>query len=325
MVGVMAEQDVDMTDALTGNKFDVAGDPARNGLNMAEATAMNDLDLPDDCPEIPEFVPTDDLIAIVSLHHPRAFWANCDSPCLSVPIIHEKASPEQSDETGCTLFLQQKVGQPTYAFGKRMGQLGARQTDGVDVFLPMTAAAKKQFTLVPAHETDFEEHRTDEAVRSWRVESASETITTVNGVPIQKYTFRTKKKKVNNPHGLYLDDSRKNQLDVLGMKIDIWFVKKAGFVLDSEPTFAVGPLSQALQYVNPIDHGNWARDRYILGRLAEPISNRSYRVLQRFTGRIETAKLFRGPDGLQDRNREFLMFYDKIVFVLAIRAYYASN
>jgi hypothetical protein len=298
----MANEDIDMTDAPNEDGLDVIGD-------VAETPTKHHIDLPDGCPEIPDWVSTKDLVAIVTLHHRDAFCANYDSRYYMVPIIDETAAPDEPDELGCTIYLERKVGQPTYSFGRFMETPRTTRADAVDVFLPMTAAAKNQFTLAPAHETDFEAHRTEEAISAWRVESGSETVTSVNGVPIQKHTFRTKKKKVSNPHGLYLDDSRVNRIDVLGMKMEIWIVRKAGFVLDVEPGFDTGPLTQALQFVNSERHGSWARDRYILSRLAEPISNRSYRVLQRFTGRTETAKLFPEPYGLQERNREFLMFY----------------
>ncbi|KAF2678932.1 hypothetical protein K458DRAFT_315553 [Lentithecium fluviatile CBS 122367] len=262
---------------------------------MAQFRPLNTLDLPNGCPEIPEQVSLDELIAIVTLHHPDAFVANRDTVYRKVQIKDQSAFASAEEVIGCHVYLHRVVGQATYSFGRAKKAPAATHTAELDVYLPNTSIAKKQFTIVPARETG-----------TWRLEAASETITRADGVPLQKYTSRIKKKKVHDPHGLYLDESKVNRIVVLGMQIDIWFIRGASHVLNLERYFDAGPLHNKLQEVEERDD-SWARSRWILGSHAEQCSTRSYRVLQRFNGRTDTAKLFSSPDGQQERDREILM------------------
>ena len=64
----------------------------------------------------------------------------------------------------------------SFSFGR------VRRNASVDILLPETKVAMKQITLIPDLAKDF-----------WRIQSNSETIATVDDVPIQKLTARTRK------------------------------------------------------------------------------------------------------------------------------------
>jgi hypothetical protein len=280
-------------------------DMANDDVVMVESSRFL---VPDGCPVIPADIASDELIAIVAVHHRYAFGANQDNthPLLLAP-----------DHRGCHVYLTQNRGQSTWTFGRSSESARTRLTDEVDVFFPAhtaaSAAAKKQFALVPTRETNLQANQTGQAITCWRMDALSRTTTTVNGAVIRKPTSQLREDKIIYPTAVYLDNSKVNHIEVAGTKIDIWFVRPAGYILDLQPEFQASQLSDELQNPKPKVHGKWALHRFMLWPLEEPISNRSYRVVNRFTGKVGTAKMFHGPHTLDGRNREFRLFYKKLV------------
>ncbi|KAF2868471.1 hypothetical protein BDV95DRAFT_500879, partial [Massariosphaeria phaeospora] len=235
--------------------------------------------LPEGCPPIPNVVEVDNLVAIVAIHDADAASANQNSnfPRTALPLA-------------CHIFLSQIEGRPPFIFGRLSGTDHAPHS--IDVFLPGSRIAKKQFSLIP-----------DDDTNCWRVQSHSETLMQVNGVPLQDWTSRTKKKQDKFPTTLFLDQSRTNRVLVCDLDISIWLPKPAREV--TRPDLAVAVSNAHLQQVNT-RREDWAQVRYILRTDAEQVSTRSYRVLERFTGSQATAKLF--DEGERIRDKEFLAF-----------------
>jgi hypothetical protein len=268
---------------------------------MADHQPRHKLDLPHKCPMIPEQVSVDNLVAIVTLHHPKALLANQDTMYHKARIMNRCLSSGVEKEIGCHIYLHHTAGQPTFAFGRPNQASSPTHTFALDVNLPTIGAGKEQFTLVPARDA-----------KCWRVESVSDTTTTVNGVPLQKYKTATKKEKSDKPHALYLDESRFNHVHVRGMKIDIWIITEAALFLELEPHFEAEALPQNVQNVEG-NAESWAQNRWILSLRAEKCSTESYRVLQRFTGRMDTAKVFLHYGARDRRDREMIMSFKEKV------------
>lgn len=260
------------------------------------------LNIPPDFPKIPEQVPIDNLVAIVYIHHPDAFVVNRDIE-FKARVLDEDPTGQNENVLGCCLYLQHVVGRPFYNFGRSKARHMPEAAAQVDVHLPNSRIAVKQFTLAPSRE-----------VNCWRVEVASETTMQVNDVPIQKYTNRTMKQHVNMPQALYLDISRVNHVHVHGLQIDIWLIKTVKDILASEPDYHEARLREDLQNIDG-RREVWAQRVYIRARDADQvskISTNSYRMIQRFTGDTVTAKFFYGPHGRLERDREMSIFRAKV-------------
>ncbi|CAO2649517.1 Nn.00g069020.m01.CDS01 [Neocucurbitaria sp. VM-36] len=242
-------------------------------------------------PPIPPEVPVEAVIAIVSIYDAQAANVNRDTP------FRKTALNSQRPDEGCHIFLHQIEGQPCYIFG-RIGQVGnkvaAPDTEPRDVLLPGTRVGMKQFVLVPVWESNI-----------WRLLSRTETVATVNNVPIQAFTNRTKKNKGPLPHAVHLKTSTVNRISIKGLLLDIWVLKSVREVYPTS-VFDPEPLQYHLQDVTRRPE-QWARDRYILS--SEHVSANSFRVVERFTSEVGTAKLFRDEHhGLRLRDEEFLKF-----------------
>lgn len=264
----------------------------------------NSLDLPEGCPEIPDEVPLEDLVAIVTVHHQEAYTANRNDNYRKLRVSKTNHATNRQEAVGCHIFLHRIPGQPTYSFGRptpkddlaKSTQIGTPSAPELDVFLPSTSIAKKQFMLIPDH-----------ASGCWRLDASSETITTVNRVPLQKFTTRTKKNKTNLPQTLYLDQSCVNHVQVPGMEIAISLLMTVAKALEQEPSYEPPPLSDPLQDVAGRAE-EWAQSPFTLSKRAEQVSGKSYRALQRFTGETKTVKMYSGVQGTRERDSELLMF-----------------
>tara|TARA_R110002003_G_scaffold95_6_gene7265 strand:+ start:3843 stop:7688 length:3846 start_codon:yes stop_codon:yes gene_type:complete len=173
-----------------------------------------------------------------------------------------------------------------------------------DVYLPGPGIGLRHLTLLPVWDSDC-----------WRLQSSSETLATVNGVPIQNYTLRTKKNKTKYPQAIHLTQSQVNHVEINGLHFDIWVMNNVQSLYASHE-FMPAPLQGVIQDVANRSE-DWARDRYLM---KEQLSTKSHRVLERFTGETQTAKLFREEDGgQQQRDQEFLMFGKKEVELSIVR------
>jgi hypothetical protein len=238
-------------------------------------------------PAIPIGVSADDIVAIVTVHDPRATAANQHTVC-------QKSQSRTSQDNGawysesCNTFLHFVQDQPCYTIG-RSDSKGLRR----DVYLGRRSVGIHQFSLIPIWESDC-----------WRLQSATETIATVNGVRIQDITSRTRKLRDRLPHAIHLRQDVVNRANINGLDVDIWILKTVWEVYHTQ-VFLPQELSAELQDVARRPE-QWARDRYIT---KERVSANSRRVLERFTGKIATAKFF--PDqqrGRELRDEEFVKF-----------------
>ncbi|KAH7340025.1 hypothetical protein BKA66DRAFT_434926 [Pyrenochaeta sp. MPI-SDFR-AT-0127] len=251
-------------------------------------------------PSIPSEVAADDVIAIVSIYHPQASNANRNTPFSKAQL-----NSYNIDE-GCHIFLHRIDGQPCFSIGRGDTKTqGSSSMETRDVYLPGTTSGMKQFLLVPVWDSNI-----------WRLQSTTETLATVNGVPIQAYTNRTKQNKVPLPHAVHLKQASVNRVIVNQLQIDIWILKSVHQVYPTS-VFTPEPLMDRLQDFTSRSE-NWAHDRYLLG--SQQVSAHSYRVVEQFTGAVQTAKLFRDEqDGRQLRDSEFLRFSKKEVDASIVR------
>ncbi|KAK7184357.1 hypothetical protein PSPO01_09734 [Paraphaeosphaeria sporulosa] len=79
------------------------------------------------------------------------------------------------------------------------------------------------------------------------------------------------------------------------------------FELVPDHDFKASSLHQNLQNVDD-QAENWAQNPYVWDRHSSPVSSSSWRVTQRFTRELATAKVCEGAHGIDDRDREMLMF-----------------
>ncbi|KAL6708143.1 hypothetical protein ACN47E_003327 [Coniothyrium glycines] len=236
-------------------------------------------------PPIPSDLPTEDVIAIVSVHDPQASNANSATSYRKSQISGDQAG----SDSGCYIFLTRVDGQPCFTFGRHLTKTSTQIRH--DVYLPGAKIGLRQLALIPSWDAN-----------SWRLQSTSEVVTTVNGVPIQVLSSRTKKKNGDGfPEAVYLEQDSVNHAMIHGLQIDIWLLKTVRQVYPtkiSEPAVlpSVQDVSQRTE--------TWAQQRYMLGRVQ--VSSNSIRVIERFTGNTHTAKLFRDElRGRQQRDEEF--------------------
>jgi hypothetical protein len=238
-------------------------------------------------PAIPDGVSANDIVAIVTIHDPRAFEANQNTPYRKT----QSRTPENNGawySEGCNVFLHFFNGQPCYTLG-RSDSKGLRR----DVHLARRSVGIHQFTLLPNWDGNC-----------WRLQSATETIASMNGAPIQDVTSRTRKLRTRLPHAIHLQQDVVNRVNVNGLNIDVWLLKTVREVYPSQVFWPSELLAEIQDFARRPEE--WARDVYIM---REQVSAKSYRVLQRFTGKVETAKLFQDQQrGRELRDVEFVKF-----------------
>ncbi|KAH7074863.1 hypothetical protein BKA63DRAFT_323763 [Paraphoma chrysanthemicola] len=239
-------------------------------------------------PTIPETVPANELVAIVTIHDVQGLDINRETPYHKVPVQVDGAA------SGVHIYLQRNPGQPYFTIGQEATEHERAKLNHEtrDVYLPSPGIGPKQFTLLPIWDSNC-----------WRLQSTSEIVSTANGVPIQHYNLRTKKNKINYPHAIHLTQTQVNCVVIRDLHIDIWIMNTVRD-LHGPQDFIPAALQANVQDVTgrPED---WARERYVI---KEQISPKSHRVLERFNGEAQTAKLFHEEDGgIQRRDREFLM------------------
>jgi hypothetical protein len=247
--------------------------------------------IPQGCPDILTQDELESTVAVVTVHDQgmRVAAINHSTAFRKVRISASEDAPD--DVIGWHLVLPRFANQPYYRFGR---YLESNKYVELDVYLPGTIVATKQFTLTPDHSNNC-----------WRYHSNSETLATVNGVPIQNSTARTRKKPVQYPHVIYLDQSGPNHVDIHGLKLTIWLLKSATDVLGTTKNKTLVPMVSTVQDVSSQSEP-WARVRYFVDSNAN-VSRKSYPIIERFTGERGTAKLFgRGANAASRRDTEFL-------------------
>ncbi|EDU40448.1 hypothetical protein A1F96_01803 [Pyrenophora tritici-repentis] len=241
-------------------------------------------------PPIPTGVNPDDIVAIVTVHHPQASHVNRATP-FAKSEIRTSLSASESSLDGCHIFLQSLSDSPAYSMGR------ATSTLARDVYFPGTKTGPYQFYLAPIFESDC-----------WRLQSYSEALATVNGVPIRHPTARVKKLLDQVPHAVHLAQDSVNHAEVKGLNIEIRLLKTARQALIGHEFPSDAPLPQLQEELQDVTHRQepWARERYI--RTGQ-VSVNSIRVLERFTGTVQTAKLYQDEAlGRKWRGDEFGMF-----------------
>ncbi|KAE8842186.1 hypothetical protein PTNB73_00240 [Pyrenophora teres f. teres] len=241
-------------------------------------------------PPIPTGVNSDDIVAIITVYHPQASHVNRATPFAKSEITTSLSASESSLD-GCHIFLQSLSDSPAYSMGR------ATSTLARDIYFPGTKAGPYQFYLAPIWESDC-----------WRLQSYSEALATVNGVPIRNPTQRVVKLPDQVPQAVHLVQDSVNHAEVKGLHIDIWLLKTAREALIGHEFPPDAPLPQLQEELQDVAHRHepWARERYI--RTGQVTAN-SCRVLERFTGTVQTAKLFQDDaHGRERRAEEFQMF-----------------
>ncbi|KAI4608200.1 hypothetical protein J4E80_009208 [Alternaria sp. BMP 0032] len=240
-------------------------------------------------PPIPDGLSPDSVVGIVTVHHPKAFHANHNTAYRKSRLRSPRAGGEWSLD-GCHVFLHLVQGQPCYTIG--LSNLESPKPPACDVYLPDDGADLLLFGIVPVWKNG-----------SWRLQSASETITEVNGAPIQ---FSDPHAQNQFPQAIYLRQNLVNHVFVNGLRVDIFMLKAVRELYAMETAFLPSELHSHLQDVTHRPEA-WARNRYL--PLSEKVSANTCRVLERFTGKIETAKFFRLAGNRRElRDAEFLKF-----------------
>ncbi|KAF2111936.1 hypothetical protein BDV96DRAFT_649304 [Lophiotrema nucula] len=259
---------------------------------MESSSTKDEQSIPIGCPRFKPKAAFDDAVGVVTVHRTLAWEVNQNTKFLKRNIQAPESSDDGSNAAGCHFLLPCKTKDPFYQFGRSSTK--GRRESLLDVYIPDTRVAMKQFTLFPDHNVNY-----------WRIEANSETITRVNGVPLQVVDTRTKTYKTRLPHLLYLDPMVPNQVMVGDLEITVWLLKTPRDALGPNPSLAMSPIHSQVQDI--VNHPeNWAQARWILGKHPIEISTASERVLERFTGTVYTAKLFRDNNSGRDiRDREF--------------------
>ncbi|KAF1972286.1 hypothetical protein BU23DRAFT_599768 [Bimuria novae-zelandiae CBS 107.79] len=251
------------------------------------------LNLPVGCPVVPEDVNLDTFTGIIDVEVYEAIKENELSPFTRQELDLNETSGLSH---GARVFLHRLANGIKYSFGPRL-----RKKEQYDVYVPLGTSTKKLFEL-----------SLDSRARLWRIDATADTIVSVNGERLQKPQTkkRKSKKSVYLPYMVYLDVSQPVTVqfaDHRGLKtVKLWLV---------QPDDLLGPNHQLRNTSNvkvaqsiPNHKGNRGVSLYIWDRRQAPVSDHSYRVTHRFTGEVVTAKVFQHDEGLEDRDREMLMF-----------------
>lgn len=237
---------------------------------------------PQNRPIIPSYITSENVVFIVNFE-----TRNNDIHFYDSNIRRTVINRQGNDIVSVQAFLLRSNEKAEWLFGR---QSNGKKKVQPDVYLPDFNAAPEQFKLVPNWETN-----------SWRIHALSETVCTVNGVPLQKPSARTRRSEHALPHVLYLNQNGSNHVAVREIQMDIWLMKTPREVITSEREQADN-VDLSLQDVSTRNE-EWAGSQYI--RTGTQVSNQSHAVRQRFTGKVMVAKMF------TDRNRrdvEFGMF-----------------
>ncbi|KAF2659035.1 hypothetical protein K491DRAFT_226202 [Lophiostoma macrostomum CBS 122681] len=246
--------------------------------------------LPLGCPDVVPPETLKDTVAIVTIHHPGTAVLKIN-PSTRFLKIKTNATGGATDIAGWHIVLPRFPEQSYYRFGRYMEN---NKTPKPDVYLP-GFTAKMQFTLIP-----------DPSIDCWRYQSNTETFATVNDIPIQNYTFRTKTYVTQYPHAVYLNQSQPNHVDIHGLQLTIWLLKSAREVHGTGPNKMLVPLVLAVQDVSKRSEA-WAKARYFIAPNVEKVSRKSFRLVERFTGTRATAKMFGTEEhAASRRDAEFL-------------------
>jgi hypothetical protein len=251
---------------------------------------------PNGHPAIPDEIPADEVVAIVTIHHVRAQHVNRDTPYVKTPTI-----------AGTNIFLCRINGQQCFTMGREENRdAGSRvRRDELDVYLPGTTVALRQCVLLPVWDHD-----------GWRLQSSSEIIFNVNGAPIQNYTARTKKFPNPLPRAVFLKQSDVNNITIAGLQVDIWLMKSVRQAYGPQD-FIPAPVETHIQDVAHRPEP-WARNRFNLTTVQ--VSTKTFRVVDCFTGEMGTAKIFRtGERREQLRDQEFSMLNQQEVDASIVR------
>ncbi|KAF2446615.1 hypothetical protein P171DRAFT_357758, partial [Karstenula rhodostoma CBS 690.94] len=271
------------------------------------------LDLPAGCPKIPGSVSRDSLVAIVVVKHKDAHSVNHNSSYTCRALVKKDTTTGREEPSGTLIYVHRTVGRPTYSFGKGHfpGSDSPEPEDDAsptpphptyDVYLPIHSAVKQPFELVPDRETGC-----------WRIDATSMAIVTVAGVELRKPQAQVSSRKKDTkfaqslPHSVYLDASDMTVITYGDITVKLWLIQSPGEVLKTERNFKTNSLDQKLQNVVNRTEG-WAEHPYIWDRRTDPVSSNTWRVTQRFTGELATAKVYHQVNSITDRDREMLMF-----------------
>jgi hypothetical protein len=251
-------------------------------------------------PTISNDIPPDEVVAIVTVHHPQTEHANRDTPYVTSPLA-------VGDGPGINIFLHRFNGQWCFSMGRETNNDTGTAAYRVphDISLPGTNIGLRQCILFP----DWDRDR-------WRLQSLSEIIAHVNGAPVQNYTKRMKRRPSPLPKVIYLEQSVVNQIVINELQVDVWLMKSVRQIYKSGD-ITLEPLEAEVQNVAHRPE-QWARNRY--SPIGEQVSASSIRVIDRFTGETQTAKQFRtGQYRQQTRDREFSMFNKQEVDASIVR------
>jgi hypothetical protein len=265
-------------------------------------------------PALPPGVSPNQLIAIVTVHDAEALNANRTVQHNKLNVTADGARASRQEVTGVHIFLRRIGGQHCFSFGRqRSDKVKANpDRDRQDVYIPGgSAVGIRQFSLVPDYESN-----------SWRLQSTSEAIATVNGAPIQAYTSTTKKQPNPLPHAIYLKQSEVNVVTVNGIRVDIWLMKSV-HQMYGQAEFTPSMLQALAQDVSRRPE-QWARDRWNLTE--EQVSGKTFRAIQRFTGELQTAKVYQNERRQRQlRDQEFLMFSKQEVDASVVRYLHSTE
>lgn len=233
----------------------------------------------------------DNSAVLVVVYHSQASLVNRKSGFRRVNLVRAGPGENNARElVGCRILLPRPTNAgSSFTFGR------ARRNATLDIYLPDTQMAIKQFTLIPDIEKDF-----------WRIQSNSETVTIIDGVPIQKFTPRTRKSGSNFPEAVYLEQNVSHHITIKNLQLTIWLLKSPRDAVQAGCVPILPHLLDRVQVVDGRDE-DWADAQYI--QTAEPvqISASSIQIINRFTGVFKTAKLFsKERNGFTRRDVEFL-------------------
>ncbi|KAH4955624.1 hypothetical protein HBI82_055530 [Parastagonospora nodorum] len=256
-------------------------------------------------PDIPAAVPSQDVVAIVTIHGRRASLVNRTSIYAQADVFRASVNPRSPPVlAGVNIFLHRHLDSSGYSMGRAMADPKAFQML-LDVYLPDTHVAKRQFEVVPDWERDC-----------WRLQSTTETVTMVNGAPIQLSTRRKKDQGKQVPAMTFLKQSGVNIITIHDFQIDVWLMKSVRQV-HGPKDFVPLPLDPSVQDVSDRPE-QWARDRFIA--TTKQVSAQTVGVIDRFSGMISAAKIFRSENHPQQfRDREFLAFSKQDVDASIVR------
>lgn len=268
-------------------------------------------------------------MAIVVVKHKDAHAYNHNSSYSCRALFKADPTTSREEPSGARIYLHRNDSRPTYSFGKGFlpESEASESEDGAnplppdpvyDIYLPIRSAVKQLFELVPDRETG-----------RWRIDATSSSIVTVAGVDLRKPQLKATPKKdmkpaQSLPHSVYLDASVMTVITYGDITVKLWMIQSPGDVLRTERDFKANSLHHELQNVeNRIE--DWAQNPYIWDRRTDSVSSSSWRVTQRFTGELATAKFYQGVTSINDRDREMLMFSKANNHSSIVRYYMATE